>query len=289
MKYTSVVAFVAILSATTALPAYYATKPSSSKYCTGLVDKLNTLGASLDVAVCIGKPEKYGYVATDLDKMSCQDLVTAVTALGIKVDAGICTKGDKKSSDYGNGADQPGKKGNTDPKASSYSDKSSTSSNQPGKGSNPGDKGSSMGDQTPDGGENSNKYTAPAKGSSPNSYESPNKHGDSGVTPDGDNKGSKDKDSYKITTSGGDTGGSGKSSSNTGDYTKGSKLAFQPSCNDTCNSLSLLGVKVDVSICLSEKNAGLTAPVLSVNLGCPTLIANAKLLGIAHVDVSLCH
>ncbi|KAK9755056.1 hypothetical protein K7432_017841, partial [Basidiobolus ranarum] len=69
MKYTSAVAFWVILSATTALPAYDTTKPSSSKYCTGLVDKLNTLGASLDVAVCVGKPEKSGYVATDLDKM----------------------------------------------------------------------------------------------------------------------------------------------------------------------------------------------------------------------------
>ncbi|KAK9759601.1 hypothetical protein K7432_017232, partial [Basidiobolus ranarum] len=76
MKYTSAVAFVAILSATTALPVYDVINPSSRKYCTGLVDKLNTLGASLDVAVCVGKPEKSGYVATDLDKMSCQDLVT---------------------------------------------------------------------------------------------------------------------------------------------------------------------------------------------------------------------
>ncbi|KAK9670840.1 hypothetical protein K7432_017377 [Basidiobolus ranarum] len=196
MKYTSAVTFVAILSATTALPAYDATKPSSSKYCTGLVDKLNTLGASLDVAICVGKPEKYRYVATDLDKMSCQDLVTAVTALRIKVDAGICTKGDKKSSDYGNGASQPGKKGNTDPKASSCSDKSSTSPNQPGKdrngsstysSANPDDKGSSMGHQSPAGGGSSDKYTAPAKDSGPSGYESPNKHGDSGVTPDGGN------------------------------------------------------------------------------------------------------
>ncbi|KAK9764152.1 hypothetical protein K7432_008574 [Basidiobolus ranarum] len=72
-------------------------------------------------------------------------------------------------------------------------------------------------------------------------------------------------------------------------YTKGSKTASPPSCNDICNSLSLLGVKVDASICLSKKNIDPTASVFSADTGCATLIANAKLLGIAHVDVSLCH
>ncbi|KAK9659886.1 hypothetical protein K7432_018334 [Basidiobolus ranarum] len=263
--------------------AHDATKPSSSKYYMGLVDKLNTLCAGLDVVVCIEKPEKSGYVATDLDKMSSQDLVTAVTSLGIKVDAGICAKSDKKPSVT------------IDMVLVNLERKGIQILNQDSSGSstylstNPGNKGSSMGHQSPSGGGISDKHVAPAKNSSPNSYESPNKHGDSGVIPDSGNKGSKDNDSYKSAATGGDTGGSGKSSSNTGDYTKGSKPASQPLCNDICNSLSLLGVKVDVSICLSKKNTGPTAPVLSVNPGCPTLITNAKLLGIAHVDVSLCH
>ncbi|KAK9704200.1 hypothetical protein K7432_010338 [Basidiobolus ranarum] len=186
MRYNIAVTFWAIISATNALPAYNAPKPSPSKYCTGLVDKLNTLGADLDVAVCVGKPEKPGFTPTDLDKMSCQELVTTVTALGIKVDAGICTKSDKKSSDYGDGDSQSGKKGGTGPKASSYSDKSSTTPNQHGKDSsgsgtypsvNPGDKGSLIGHQNSAGGETSDKYTAPAKGSSPSDYKSPNNHG----------------------------------------------------------------------------------------------------------------
>ncbi|KAK9674633.1 hypothetical protein K7432_017075 [Basidiobolus ranarum] len=172
MKYITAAAFLAILSATTALPTYNTPKPSPSKYCTGLVDKLNTLGASLDVAVCVGKPEKPGYTPTDLDKMSCQELVTAVSALKIKADAGICTKSDKKSTDYGDNGSQSWKKGGTGLKTGSYSDKSSTSPNQPGKDSsgsgtyhsvNPGDKGSSIGHQNPAGGGSSDKYTAPAK------------------------------------------------------------------------------------------------------------------------------
>ncbi|ORX63825.1 hypothetical protein K493DRAFT_309676, partial [Basidiobolus meristosporus CBS 931.73] len=78
--------------------------------------------------------------------------------------------------------------------------------------------------------------------------------------------------------------GGGNEGGNGGNNGNGSR----PTCQDISAKVRLLGIKVDANICLRGPNAGPRAPVLSNAPGCPTLVANAKLLGIADVNVELC-
>ncbi|ORY04319.1 hypothetical protein K493DRAFT_297024 [Basidiobolus meristosporus CBS 931.73] len=78
--------------------------------------------------------------------------------------------------------------------------------------------------------------------------------------------------------------GGGNGGGNAGNNGNGSR----PTCQDISAKVRLLGIKVDANICLRGPNAGPRAPVLSNAPGCPTLVANAKLLGIADVNVELC-
>ncbi|ORY04316.1 hypothetical protein K493DRAFT_297021 [Basidiobolus meristosporus CBS 931.73] len=61
-----------------------------------------------------------------------------------------------------------------------------------------------------------------------------------------------------------------------------------PTCQDVLAKVKLLGIKVDAGVCASANKHGSHAPVLSGKSGCPTLVANAKLLGIVNVDLAAC-
>ncbi|ORY04317.1 hypothetical protein K493DRAFT_380093 [Basidiobolus meristosporus CBS 931.73] len=61
-----------------------------------------------------------------------------------------------------------------------------------------------------------------------------------------------------------------------------------PTCQDVLAKVKLLGIKVDAGVCASANKHGSHAPVLSGKSGCPTLVANAKLLGIVNVSLAAC-
>ncbi|KAK9688550.1 hypothetical protein K7432_014376 [Basidiobolus ranarum] len=82
----------------------------------------------------------------------------------------------------------------------------------------------------------------------------------------------------------------GGSGDNNGGYpgNGGNGNGSHPTCQDIRAKVQLLGIKVDANVCLGGKNSGPNAPVLSNKSGCPTLVANAKLLGILNIDLALC-
>ncbi|KAK9755061.1 hypothetical protein K7432_017828, partial [Basidiobolus ranarum] len=99
---------LSILTNIAALPHYGSNGNGSSKYCNGLIVRLNALGANLNVGICTGKPENLNYNSKAIERMDCNGLVLAVEALGIKVKAGLCSKGGNGSGGTHNGGYKTG-------------------------------------------------------------------------------------------------------------------------------------------------------------------------------------